>query len=433
MHRWMLGFFMLLILFLSACTPRIYGVPEERWKTMSEQERIAAMEAYTARQEALRQRREEQARLRAIEKKAQLAREAEEARRRQRQVDAIYRGEGLYGDLLRVTLEGGMLQFYGAHKHFHPLSFKIAAGEIKDIEIVSLKGRKAHMTVQYDGSNLLLDESLGSHRSNALRLPYEDSWERGATYANNFAKGPLEMRGVNVTVQIVGHAPRDHRRRRHRPHETTAPSAAKRPKPEAKVNKRPAPRPKSEVAVVDKHHRPHETMPPPSAKRPKPEAKITKWPALRPKPEAAVVEKRHQPLNPDVIVIEPPPKANKPGTIIEFRPHKKDELYRLPDRIKVIFRQGRLKLNKRAYSLVPQTVVLRKGQVRTIIIRSQKGILKIQAGYLEGGLEIDDSPVQEKRPIRIGFIQSWKKGQSYLIKASANEQLEDIDLFIIAE
>ena len=118
MRKWMLHTVMLLTMLLAACTPRIYGVPQNRWETMSEQERIAAMDAYKARQEAVRQQREEQARLRAIEKRAQLEREAEEAHRRQLQIDAIYRGEGLYGDLLRVNLEGGKLQFYGDHKPY---------------------------------------------------------------------------------------------------------------------------------------------------------------------------------------------------------------------------------------------------------------------------------------------------------------------------
>ena len=71
MKKWLLHTLMLLAVCMSACTPKIYGVPQDRWETMSEQERIAAMDAYKARQEVLRQQREEQARLRAMEKEAQ--------------------------------------------------------------------------------------------------------------------------------------------------------------------------------------------------------------------------------------------------------------------------------------------------------------------------------------------------------------------------
>jgi hypothetical protein len=215
MKKGLWAILVLTIMLLTACATRIYGVPEERWDTMSEQERIAAMEAYKARQETLRQRNAEQARLRAMEKKAQLEREAEEARQRQMQIDAIYRGEGLYGDLIRVTLEGGKLKLYGSHQPYHPVSFKIAANEMKKIEIVGRRGRKAHMFVRYDGSNLLVDETPSGYHSMALRLPYEDTWEDGATYSGIFTKGPREMQGVSVLIKIVGQPPRDHHGRRH--------------------------------------------------------------------------------------------------------------------------------------------------------------------------------------------------------------------------
>ena len=244
MKKWVLHTLMLLAILLAACTPRIYGVPQERWETMSEQERIAAMDAYKARQEVLRQQREERARQRAIERQAQLAREAEEAHRRQLQIDAIYRGEGLYGDLLRVKLEGGKLKFYGSHKPFQPVSFRIAASEMKKVEIVSNRGYKVRLAVQYDGSNLLLDERPHWNRSTALRLTYEDAWEAGATYRHLSSKGPLELRGVSVTVQIVGEPPHDHHRRRHRPRASVVQPPAQKPhKPKVTAARKPANRP----------------------------------------------------------------------------------------------------------------------------------------------------------------------------------------------
>jgi hypothetical protein len=286
MKKWMFSFLMVLMVMLAACTPRIYGVPEDRWETMSEQERIAAMEAYKARQEALRQQREERARIRAMEKKAQLAREAEEARQRQMRVEAIYRGEGLYGELLRVTLKGGMLQFHGVHKPFHPVSFRIAAGEIKDVEVVSVRGRKARMAVHYDGSNLLLDETPKSRASKAIRLPYEDAWETGATYPHLAAKGPLEIRGVDVTVQVVGKPPRG-RHNRHQRH----PGAVQ-----------------------------------PSARRPqRPAVVVVKEPDRYPDPQVVVIDQRPQTRKPDVIVVKRQPEAHHPGSIIAHRLPERDK------------------------------------------------------------------------------------------------------------
>ena len=53
---------------LTGCTATIYGVPQERWDVMGEQERVAAIEAYQARQAVLLQQRQERARQQAIER-----------------------------------------------------------------------------------------------------------------------------------------------------------------------------------------------------------------------------------------------------------------------------------------------------------------------------------------------------------------------------
>lgn len=202
---WIAG--VVLILLMAGCATKMYGVPKEQWDAMTKQERISAMEAYRAKQELTRQQQEEQARLRAMEKEAQLAREAEEARLRQQRIDAIYRGQGRYGDLLRVRLEGGRLKFRNDHKPYHALAFQVAAGEVKEIEAVSQDGQRARMVVSYDGSNLLLDDTPGSSRSYAVRIPYEEAWKAGATYPALKAEGPLQIRGVQATVQIVGPPP----------------------------------------------------------------------------------------------------------------------------------------------------------------------------------------------------------------------------------
>jgi len=395
MKKCILIFSMALMMALAACTPRIYGVPEDRWETMSEQERVAAMEAYKARQEALRQQSEEQARLRAMEKEAQLAREAEEARLRQMHVDAIYRGEGLYGELLRVSLIDGLLQFHGVHKPFHPVSFRIAAGEMKDVEIVSAQGRKARMAVFYDGSNLLLDETPNSRRSTAVRLPYEDAWETGATYPDLVAKGPLEMRGVDVTVCIIGQPPRDRNDRRHR-----HPGAVR---PSVRMPQRPA------VVVV-------------------------KEPGHRRDSQVVAIDQGPQTRNPDVIVVKPQPVEDRAGKIVPRRPHISDATAPAPPaRIKVVFRNGRFTMKKRSYPLVPQTIVLKDGQVRDVVVRGQKGNLKIRVSYSAGEFLIDDLPNRHRRPTRLEFTPGWKNGQQYAVATCGNGLLKDLDIMIMSQ
>lgn len=368
MKTWIATGLLVLSLFLAGCASKIYGVPEERWETMSEPERVAAMEAYKARQEVLRQKREEQARIRAMEKQAQLAREAEEARMRQRKVDAIYRGEGLYGDLLRVNLEGGMLKFHGIHRPFHPVSFKVAAGEAKKVEIVNHRGQKAWMVVSYDGSNLLLDETPDAHYSRALRLAYEDAWERGVTYSGLSAKGPLQMKGVDVVIRIIGSPSGNHQRNPRRP-----PVVVVQP---------PAPRPQAPTPIV------------------------VKTPEHQGKPHMSETGKNPHQKRPETTVLKP------------------------PARIRVVFRKGMLKTKKHGYPLEPQSIDLSHGQVRNITLRGRHGTLKIRISYIHGEVLIDDAPGRGKNQTRLGFNPEWNIGQGYSIEASGNRKLEDIDIFI---
>jgi hypothetical protein len=455
MKKWMLSFVMVVMMALAACTPRIYGVPEDRWETMSEQERVAAMEAYKSRQEALRQQREERARIRAMEKKAQLAREAEEARQRRMHVDAIYRGEGLYGELLRVTLKEGMLQFRGVHKPFHPVSFRIAAGEKKDVEIVSVQGRKARMTVFYDGSNLLLDEAPKSRRSTAVRLPYEDSWESGATYPHLVAKGPLEIRGVDVSVRIIGRPHRGRNDHRHRRPEAMQPSARMPQRPAVVVVKEPVRQPHPGVIVIDQRpqiKKPDVIVVQPGSKAGKPGAVIAnrlpgrdegvsrqpaqvvvRGPARHPEPAVVVVAQPHQTRAPDVVEVEPQPGGKKHGKVKTRRKHKREVAAAPPARIKVAFRKGIYTVKKRSYPLDPQTLDLSDGEIRDIAMGGRNGKLKVRVSYINGELLIDDVPGKSRRSTRLEFVPGWNEGQGYAVAASGNGLLRDLDIVVLSQ
>lgn len=67
---------LLLLLSLAACTPYMYGVPQESWDRMSEAERIEGMQIYERNEQARRQAAEEQNRHEAREREhAQIAEE----------------------------------------------------------------------------------------------------------------------------------------------------------------------------------------------------------------------------------------------------------------------------------------------------------------------------------------------------------------------
>lgn len=381
MKKWLFTVLMLLLIGLTGCTASIYGVPQERWDTMGEQERVAAIEAYQARQAVLLQQREERARQQAMERERQHAIEAEEARQRLLQVDAIYRGEGVYGDLLRVTIQDGRLKIFGSHRAYQPVAFKIAAGETKEVDVFDRKGRKTGMLASYDGSILLLDESPGAGRSRASRLVYEDVWAEGKTYSNLNAKGPLELRDVTVTVQVLGEPPRDRRAGR---------------RPQVIVIQQPAPKPgNSKFVVID--------------------------------------EKENRKQKPEAVVVREPPRQDKPEVIVvKEQPAPKQPTNSPPSRVKVTFHKGQIQINGKHCPITPQTIALREGQTLTVALQGQLGKVKVRVSYQGGELAIDDHPGNGKSDTRLSFNPEWQGGSTYRIRATESQLIEDLDISVLA-
>jgi hypothetical protein len=410
MKKCLLASLMLLVMIVAGCTATIYGVPQERWDVMSEPERIAAMDAYRARQAALQERMREQARQRAFVEKTRRAQEVEEARRQQLQIDAIYQGEGTYGDLLRVTLYDGMLKFYGAHKPFNPISFKIAAGEAKSIPVISQRGKRATLNVSYDGGNLLIDEAPRSHRSQATSLVYDDAWSLGKTYPNLFDKGPLEMRGVTASVEILGKPPRgQHARRR----------------PQVIVVERPAPRPDPpQVIVVKEQSRHHE-----------PQVVVVKEQPRHQKSPSVVIKERAE--KPPVVVVKPQPAApvvkKHPAKTSPVLARNQPEPAEPPAGVTVAFKGGKIKSLGKAHRLVPQSIELKEGDVRTITLRGERGGVKIQVSYLGGEIQIDDQPGKKGRKTKFGYDPDWRSGRTYRVESTDRNRLEGLDVLVLAK
>lgn len=213
---------LVLMLFLAACTSFIYGVPQETWDRMSESERIEVMRGYEREQQARRLAAEERARRQAAEDRARRQAEEEQARRqaferererehqarlaraRQERIEAIHRGEGAYGELLRVRLQGGRIRVHDRHYRYEPITFTIADDETLEIGVAERRGRgrEAALIVTYSGGALSLE---------GRRFLYDRGWGRGRLYPDTSTSGPLELRGVDVFIEAHNRSSRHER------------------------------------------------------------------------------------------------------------------------------------------------------------------------------------------------------------------------------
>lgn len=201
------GLLATLMLACVACTPTICDVPQPEWQKFTDEQRLEAIRGYNEREKL----REEQ-RLRQAERQAKEAEiRAIDAHRRQenlqRQVEDIYRGDaGHYGDLIRVTIQGGQFRFGGKNRSFQPLALKIANGETKKVEIVSHERYATYSAELYlrylDGVLMFdIDERFDGNLS---RLVYEPGWRRGRSYVVTSPAG-RGLQEAQVSVEVIPH------------------------------------------------------------------------------------------------------------------------------------------------------------------------------------------------------------------------------------
>jgi hypothetical protein len=386
MKKWIFTSLALLLVGLTGCTATIYGVPQDRWNAMGEQERVAAMEAYRARQEALQHQREEQAQRQALERERQRAVEerqraieAQEARDRQMRLKAIYRGEGVYGDLLLVTLQEGRMKLHGSYESYRPVAFRIAAGDTREVQVVDLRGRKANMVVSYDGGTLLLDDNPGARRSRAAHLIFDDGWERGKTYPGLDGVGPLELRDVTVTIKVLGEPPRDRR-------------AGWRP----------------QVVVIQK-------------------------PGGHPENPPEIGEEDPHPRRPGNAVFgKDSPRDGKEKTAGRKTPPSKQPDVLPPAKVKITFAKGQILVKGKLCPLTPQSMDLREGETRTVALKGRLGKVKVRISYRKGEIAIEDQPGKGKSDTRLGFQQKWRDGFTYRLPATEGRIVEDLEISVLA-
>ena len=160
--------FLLVILFglfatitIIGCAKTIAGIPVEEWHQMSESERQTAMSGYNERQKIIAEERLVRAKQRAAEQAEEMRLKKLESIANQEKAARIYAGEGIYGDLIQVTVRGGQLCFFGKYKNYQPLSFRIANGERKQVTFVRQDGgnifQEINAWMAYKDGNLLFD------------------------------------------------------------------------------------------------------------------------------------------------------------------------------------------------------------------------------------------------------------------------------------
>jgi hypothetical protein len=171
----------------------MYGVPQEKWDRMSEPERIEAMRVYEREQQARRAAAEERARREELERQRAEARQAALERDRRERIEKIHRGEGAYGELIRIRLQGGRVRLGDRLHRYEPVTFAIADGETRTIAVADLQGRVAELTATYAGGSLTLE---------GVRFPYDRSWGRGRLYVDTTISGARELRGVEVFIEV---------------------------------------------------------------------------------------------------------------------------------------------------------------------------------------------------------------------------------------
>jgi len=376
---------------LSACTSYMYGVPQETWDRMSEPERIEAMGVYEREQHARRLAAEERARQQAVERERERVRQAEAERVRRERIEAIHRGEGAYGELLRVRLQGGRIKVGDQHRRYEPITFTIADGETLDIGVADRKGREAALPVTYSGGALSFE---------GLRFPYERGWGRGKLYADTGTSGALQLRGVDVFIEVHNRSSR---------HERELPRLVvirEEPPPVVVIRERDTVRP---PLIVTEKEKP---KPPPVVVR---ERDAARPPLIvpekdKPKPPP-MVDRQQEPPKPPPLRQPAPPGADLP-----------------PRTLEVVFLSGEMKA--RGHNQPVERVALRlaEGETRNVVVKAGSETGNLSLRYRKGELFVDGTPAKGRDALRLPFEKEWQTGKVYRFDLKGKVHLEKLEM-----
>ncbi|NVN99389.1 MAG: hypothetical protein HXX17_08700 [Geobacteraceae bacterium] len=183
-------FGLLLLLFLAACTPFMYGVPQANWDRMSETERVEAMRIYERNEQARRKAAEEMARTRAIEEQTRRLAAEERARHEEREHQAA-------SERQQRERELAIRDSRGTHEH---LITPFISGKTLRWETDALGGQNGtiHVT-STEGSTFYLDQRNNKNTAAGV-VKLDGMFKDGNVIINNRKWGETWVGTVNNGV-----------------------------------------------------------------------------------------------------------------------------------------------------------------------------------------------------------------------------------------
>jgi len=170
---------------ITGCQSYPMGLSKTEWEVLPPEQQAEYRRQQTLIDEERRreqavineQRRKEQAEIAA----RQQAEAAERARMEEMRLAALY-AHARYGDIVTVTIEGGLVNF-SKHRAYEPVRFEILRGQRKEIEFAQLGSPSTKILVPVrlseDGQTFYFDEGA---RDRLVLINAENAWQSGKRY-----------------------------------------------------------------------------------------------------------------------------------------------------------------------------------------------------------------------------------------------------------
>lgn len=128
---------------------------------------------------------------------------AERARQEEMRLAALY-AHARYGDIVTVTIEGGLVNF-SKHRAYEPMRFEILRGQKKEVEFVELGSPSTKISVPVrlseDGQTFYFDEGA---RDRIVLINAENAWQVGKRYETMAIQDRASRSlasGINIHLQ----------------------------------------------------------------------------------------------------------------------------------------------------------------------------------------------------------------------------------------
>ncbi|NOQ80690.1 MAG: hypothetical protein GQ546_14975 [Gammaproteobacteria bacterium] len=205
MHNLLSVFFIIFTFFLTGCTATQFGVPEEQWLQMNDEQKQLAISGYNQRQLLAEQRRLERAKADALIQQQQKALQEKKEQRQQARINRIRNGAGDLGDLIRVSILSCQAKLHNKYRQINPVSIKLADGEHREIKINSVthkdRSYSASLPVKYNEGLVTISGQSSGKKS--IKLAYEQSWLKGHRYHKLSAKGAVKLKECEIAISVI--------------------------------------------------------------------------------------------------------------------------------------------------------------------------------------------------------------------------------------